>query len=174
MESDKIRNALHNDVDVDAYNGQGSFKQHLLEQYKIFVAATEAISSRRQTANSFFVTINTVLISFTSYFNFSEHMEHNALLVVSLAGLAISFMWYRLIRSYKGLNTAKFKVIREIENHLPLKPYDAEWEAVDRGNDPALYLPFTSVEVFVPLVFMFLHMFIFVIISFVPLKNTFL
>ena len=157
METNKIRDALHNDVDVAAYNEQGTYQQHLLEQYKIFVTATENISNRRQTANSFFVTINTVLISFTSYSNAYGKTGLSALLLASFAGLFISFMWYRLIRSYTDLNGAKFKVIKEIESHLPLNPFEAEWEAVGRGKDPTLYLPFTSVEANIPRVFMFLH-----------------
>jgi hypothetical protein len=52
-------------------------------------------------------------------------------------------MWYRLVRSYKDLNSAKFKVIHEIEKSLPISPYDAEWEAVGsigRINTPS-HLP---------------------------------
>jgi hypothetical protein len=77
--------------------------------------------------------------------------------VVAIAGIAISYMWYRLVRSYKDLNTAKFKVIHEIESQLPIAPYDAEWEAVGRGKAPELYLPFTHVEIYVPWVFIILH-----------------
>ena len=77
--------------------------------------------------------------------------------VVAIAGIAISYMWYRLVRSYKDLNTAKFKVVHEIESQLPIAPYDAEWEAVGRGKAPELYLPFTHVEIYVPWVFIILH-----------------
>ena len=61
------------------------------------------------------------------------------------------------VRSYKDLNTAKFKLIHEIEAKLPMAPYDAEWEAVGRGKAPELYLPFTHVEICVPWVFLVLH-----------------
>ena len=37
-----------------------------------------------------------------------------------------------------------------MEQHLPLAPYDAEWEAVGRGEDSKLYKPFTHVEMVIP------------------------
>ncbi|CAD7855405.1 MAG: hypothetical protein [Olavius algarvensis Gamma 1 endosymbiont] len=66
-------------------------------------------------------------------------------------------MWYRLVRSYRDLNSTKYKVIHEIEKSLPISPYDAEWEAVGRGEDPKLYSPFTHIEVFIPWVFIVLY-----------------
>jgi hypothetical protein len=47
-----------------------------------------------------------------------------------------------------------------IEQLLPLAPYDAEWEAVGRGKDKKLYLPFTHVEIFVTWVFVILHFYV--------------
>ena len=34
--------------------------------------------------------------------------------LVAAAGIALAYMWYRLVRSYKNLNSAKFDVIHEI------------------------------------------------------------
>ena len=76
---------------------------------------------------------------------------------VSLAGLILCYAWYRLIRSYKDINSGKFEVIHEIEKTLPLLPYDAEWEALGRGKDPSLYLPFAHIEMWVPGIFGALH-----------------
>jgi hypothetical protein len=77
--------------------------------------------------------------------------------MVMIAGIVVSYLWYRIVRSYRDLNSAKFRMIHEIEKLLPTKPYDAEWEAVGRGEKPKLYLPFTHVEIFVPWIFMALH-----------------
>lgn len=71
------------------------------------------------------------------------------------------FTWYRLLRSYKDLNSAKFKVIHEIEAQLPLAPYDMEWEKVGKGQNSKLYLPFTHVEVLIPWVFLAIRVFVF-------------
>ncbi len=55
------------------------------------------------------------------------------------------------------MNRAKFKVIHEMENHLPFKAFDAEWEAVEHGRNPKKYRPYTNIESAVPRVFMILH-----------------
>jgi hypothetical protein len=65
---------------------------------------------------------------------------------VSVAGIAVSALWYFLIRSYRDLNSAKFNVVHLVESELPLKLYDAEWEMVGRGKNRKLYLPVTFVS----------------------------
>src|SRR5439155_23409496 len=85
------------------------------------------------------------------------HEDGRALgVLVPMAGGVLCYLWFRIIRSYRDLNSAKFKVVA-IEQQLPLRPYDAEWEAVGRGTNPRLYLPFTHIEVLIPWVFMGFH-----------------
>ncbi len=132
----------------------GNYQSHCLEMYKLYVQMADNISTRRQSANSFFLTINTAIIGFVGYLGTTAG---NWNLAVSISGVALCYTWYRLIRSYKDLNSGKFKVIHEMEKELPLSPYDAEWEALGRGKDPKLYLPFTNIEIYVPFVFGLLH-----------------
>ncbi len=139
------------------YGSEDKYREHLLEQYKVYLEGADRISARRQSANSFFVTINTALIALVSYVHLGSKSDNKLYWLIALAGIAMSYMWYRLLRSYRDLNTAKFKVIHEIEKKLPLSPYDAEWEAVGRGENSRLYLPFTRIEVGVPWVFLVLH-----------------
>src|SRR5215207_998331 len=128
------------------------YQNHLLEEYKLYVQMADKISERRQSANSFFLTVNTALIAFlglvaTPNVGSDPGVAANPplpwVLVVSAAGVVLCYTWFRLVRSYKDLNSGKFKVIHAIESRLPSSPYDAEWEAVGRGEDPMLYLPFT-------------------------------
>ena len=139
------------------------YQDHYLDIYKIYVENADRISSRRQSANSFFLTINTVIVSFVGYVQLDKTQVFNAAFywVVGVAGMVLCFLWYRLVKSYKDINTGKFKVIHEIEKRLPIAPYDAEWEALGRGKNPKLYLPFTRIELGVPLVFFILHAFVF-------------
>jgi hypothetical protein len=39
----------------------------LFEQYKLFVESAEKVSDRRQNSNNFYLTLNSVLVSFTGY-----------------------------------------------------------------------------------------------------------
>ena len=130
-----------------------------LELYKLSVEMADRISSRRLTANSFFLTINTGIVAFAGYLSLSTDKELavGQYWIVALAGIILCYMWYRLIRSYADLNRAKFAVIHEMEKDLPYKVFDAEWVAVGEGKDPKKYLPFTKIEMSVPWVFLVIH-----------------
>jgi len=138
-----------------------NYKLHLLEQYKLYVEMADRISSRRQSANSFFLSINTAIIALMGYVNLGNKDVFDFYWLVSLAGMVLCYMWYRLVRSYKDLNTAKFKVVHEMETRLPFAPYDLEWEKVGKGENSKLYLPFTHIEIFIPWVFLIIHAFVF-------------
>tara|TARA_Y100000310_G_C20702291_1_gene831009 strand:+ start:4312 stop:4818 length:507 start_codon:yes stop_codon:yes gene_type:complete len=159
MDSNKFQATLFNQV----HSADNSATNQALDYYKLCIAAAEQISSRRQSANSFFLTINTVLISFVSYSSIEELTINWTFFAVSFAGIAICLMWRRLILSYKELNSAKFKVILALEEKLPFKPYAAEWLSLGEGKNPAIHRPFSSMEAYVPLVFIFLHVFVIVL-----------
>ena len=78
-------------------------------------------------------------------------------MAVSVAGIAVSSLWYFLIRSYRDLNSAKFNVVHLVESEMPLKLYDAEWEMVGRGKNRKLYLPVTHIETKVPVLFIAIY-----------------
>jgi hypothetical protein len=140
------------------YPENEKLQAHLLDQYKLYVEMADRISSRRQSANSYFLTVNTALLSFVGYITTKDTSDY--LWLLGAVGIALSYLWYRLIRSYRDLNTAKFTVVHAIEKRLPLSPYDAEWEVMGRGKDPKRYKPFTHIETGVPWVFMVLHAFV--------------
>jgi len=129
-----------------------------MEQYKLYVETAERNSSRRLTANSFFLTINTGLSALLGYMtSFNEIGSMLAQMVVPLAGIILSYFWYRLIISYREMNKAKFQVIHAMEKSLPFKMFDVEWEAVERGENPKGYRPYTNIESAIPWVFIGIH-----------------
>ena len=130
------------------------YRDHCLSMYHGFVGSAEKISDRRHSANSYFLTVNTALLGITGYL---QSAGTDLLWLVALAGVVLSYTWYRLIGSYRSLNTAKFQVIHDIEKQLPFAPFDAEWEQLKRGKVSAVHIPFSKVESIVPLVFMILH-----------------
>jgi len=132
------------------------YKAHCLEIYKMYVERADAISSRRESANTFFLSVNTVLIGLIGYL---DNTQQCTKLAIGVAGVILCYFWYRLLLSYKGLNSAKFQVVHEMEKILPLSPYDAEWEVLGRGKKSDLYKPFTHIEIVVPWVFLALHVF---------------
>ncbi len=138
------------------------YHAHILEMYKLYVEMADKISERRQTGNSFFLTLNSAIVALVGYVNLSsDELPRNAgslFWLVPVAGMVLCYLWYRLIRSYKDINSGKFKVVHAIEKLLPLHPYDAEWTALGKGEDPKLYLPFTNTEMVVPWVFFAIHL----------------
>jgi len=135
-----------------------SYLDHLLQQYLKYLEMSDKISDRRSYANTFFLSINTGLISAIGIANLvSEKIYPFFFSIIGIAAILLCYSWYRLIRSYRDLNTAKFKVIHEIENLLPIRPFNAEWEGVGRGEYKKLYLPFTHIELFVPWIFVILY-----------------
>lgn len=151
-----IRNAL---LGAEKSTYGGNYQDHLLDQYKKYLEMADKISDRRSTANTFFLTVNTALISAFGLSSFVGRDISGALLLVGgIAAILLSYSWYRLIRAYRDLGTAKFKVVHEIESMLPIKPFEAEWEAVGCGKDRKLYWPFTHIERFVPWIFILLYL----------------
>ena len=74
-----------------------------------------------------------------------------------MAGIIICIFWVLNLKSYRSLNTAKYKVIHRIEEKLPIKLFDDEWELLDRGQNKKSYLKLSVVEQGVPITFIILY-----------------
>jgi hypothetical protein len=137
------------------------YKDHSLEQYKLFVEMADRVSSRRGSANTFFLTIDTFLLSiFGTLISSTQAIGtfHSiGVIVFGISGFAFSLSWMYIVKSYRQLNIGKFKVIHEIEKSLPLGIYNAEWKALGEGKDSELYLPLTQIEIKIPLVFALMY-----------------
>lgn len=148
------------DVTPDNYCDQKAFCEHALEQYKLYVDSALKVSEQRGNANTFFLTLHTLLVGAIGLI-FQARFQPDPrwlILVPVAAALTLCWVWYRLLISYQQLNSAKFVVIREFENRLPAQPFvSAEWYVLGEGNDPELYRPFTTVEKWVPFIFAFLY-----------------
>ncbi|HWU73892.1 MAG TPA: hypothetical protein VN137_10410, partial [Sphingomonas sp.] len=96
-----------------------------LEVYKLLVEMADRVSQRRQSANSFYLSINTLIIGGSAYFG-SKMTSAFATVLVSLAGILICGYWIMSIQSYRTLNQAKFSVINDIEADMIVKPYTVE------------------------------------------------
>jgi hypothetical protein len=161
------------DIRTSLFNWQGEartaaelpadVRKVVLEQYKLYLELTDRLSQRRQTVSSFFVTVNTAVVAILGYVNAEKEplVAGRSYLLVSTAGVILCVLWWRIIKSYRNLNTARFAVIREIETLLPLRPYTAEWDYVGRGQSERFYRPVTHVEAYVPWLFLALFVVVF-------------
>jgi len=130
---------------------------HALEQFKVYAQTAEEVSNRRGLTNTFFLTVQSILASAIAFaYEPGWHFQPRWLVILPLgAALLMCYFWWRLVKSYRQLNSAKFKVIEEYERRLPTAPFvEAEWKGVlGEGKDLKLYTELTSVEKWLPIVF---------------------
>jgi hypothetical protein len=134
-----------------------AWQEHLLGVYQLYVASAEKISDRRQSANSFFLSLDTAVVGLAGFLALEGGAAALYHLLLAIAGMVLCTVWSALIVSYRKLNSAKYAVILEIERALPARPFGAEWTAVGRGEDPRRFRRFTHIEVAVPWVFFAIH-----------------
>ena len=123
------------------------------ELYKMMVQSSEALVARRQGVNTFFLTINGLLLTATGLFvrgGDSVRLQAGGIVVLAIAGLALCVAWRSLLISFGQLNSGKFAIINRMERSLAASIYAAEWEALARGEDARVYQSFTEREAFVP------------------------
>lgn len=139
----------------------------ILDLYRLYVQMADQISHRRQAANSFFLSIDTAIVAAIGYLMIEKHALpfKDLVFFLPIFGGIISYVWYRLVRSYRDLNGGKFKVVHCLEQLLPVRPYDAEWKALGEGKDRKLYFPFTHIEMSLPWAFVFAFALILILIS---------
>ncbi|MBP7811823.1 MAG: hypothetical protein KA054_03205 [Candidatus Moranbacteria bacterium] len=160
MKKDDIGKMLFNQQTGIA---DSDYFKYLFEQYKLYIESAERISDRRQKANEFFLALNTAILSVTGFLigRGGDLIPPFFYILIGLGGVVICYFWYRIVRSYKGLNSGKFDVIHAVETKLPLSLYDSEWEILGRGNDRSKYWPFSHIELNIPWIFIVFHSFIF-------------
>jgi hypothetical protein len=127
-----------------------------VEIYKLLVEMADRVSERRQTANSFYLSINTAIIGASAYFT-ALYSSKAGVLIIAVAGLCVSALWIRNIQSYKELNEGKFHVITELEKLLPVAAFTDEWAYLHRDGRGKKYRPFHTVEILVPWVFIVIN-----------------
>lgn len=146
------------------------YQDHLIEQYKLYVEMADRISSRRTQANSFFLGVNTAVIAGgAAVYGKGYNVSPTVILVALIAILVLCYTWWRLVKSYRQLNTAKYKVIILLEEHLPSAPYKMEWTMLGEGKEPKLYRPLASLECWVPLIFAMLFVLLAICMTFFSL-----
>ena len=132
-----------------------SFKADLVEQYKLYVQSAENVSARRVASNRYLLTINAALVTLYGLQSANFGQGYWTLLI-PVVGIPVSVLWYLIIRSHANLNTVKFKVIHELEQHLPATMYKHEWQLAEEGQGTA-YRAVTKLERWLPALFAVLH-----------------
>lgn len=138
------------------------YQKSILELYKVHVEMANNISIRRQSTNSFFLSINTGTIALIGYILSNRNIDTKLFFcsAASIAGILLCYFWYRQICSYKVINSAKFKIIQEMETKLEFQPYTDEWKILGQSINKEKYLPMTTIEKQVTYIFASLYVII--------------
>jgi hypothetical protein len=154
------------EIEVILKAGGFTDKDVVMQQYTMFVETSEELVRRKQSVNTFYVTLNSILLSaVVSILCASSEAElfKNPLVVyvlsavLSVMGVVICCSWITLLRSYADLNASKMAIIGCIEEHLALKLYDTEWAILTRKIGNKKYKSFTVKEIAVAKIFLALY-----------------
>jgi hypothetical protein len=135
------------------------YHEHFLEQYKLYVQMADNVSARRSQTNQFYVSLLSVLLGVITLGSTflgdktapaPDQTQKVAYLAISVLALFLCFIWYLNIRSYRQLNSGKYKIVQKMEQQMPFECYNEEWDVVGNGKNIWEYLPLTHVEQVVP------------------------
>lgn len=121
--------------------------EHLLALHATVVETACASETKRQSvsvASAGLISAGVAIFAADKGFSF-------AYLIVPL--LIVSSIWFVTVRFYQQLANAKWKVIHEIEGHLPYQPFKREWELYKGNKGPFTFGPSTLEQVIPALIF---------------------
>ena len=137
-------------------------RQHeLLEIYKLQTELADRVSQRREGANRLYVSLLVALVVFFAAlmrYGIGDVPARIVLCAVGAVGALLSVSWYVVIRSYRQLNTGKFKALLEIEKKLAYPFFTREWDLLGQGRDRGRYWKLTVVETSLPCIFFLLFL----------------
>lgn len=142
-------------------------KIELLEIYKLHVELSDKVSERRGITNKFYITILSGILALISFaVNDGKFIEgvnfYLILFIIGLTGILLCGVWFLNIKSYRQLNSAKFKVLHEIEEKFECQFLKKEWELLREGKNPSIYFRLSKVEQLTPLVLIVPYLVIFI------------
>ena len=107
-----------------SYANHDGYQAAVMEQYKLYVEMTDRISNRRGLANTFFLTLNSAILTLVAVFwrDQPDSLSPWFMLPALALTLGLCLAWFWLVRSYRQLNSGKFAVIGALEQRLPASP----------------------------------------------------
>lgn len=140
------------------------YKEHLLEQYKLYIQSVIFNSDLKLKINSFFLTINTALFTAIGLIFSRPTVSHVVWhYLLPFAGIIISFIWWCVTYSYKERSVAKLRIVHCIEEKMPLAIFATEWQLIDE-NHKMFRRFFFNIDLFIPFVFIAAYLFFIIFI----------
>ena len=143
-----------------------SHKEELIDQYKMFQKSSEDLVSRRQSVNSFYISVNSALVALMGVVLglVDTPAKIYVILFMSITGIILDISWIHILEAYGTLNSAKMKVINLLEEKLPVALYDVEWRVMSDKLNNKKYVSFTNSEKRVPKIFSLVYIVIAILV----------
>lgn len=135
------------------------YKDHFLNQYRLFIDSVNYTSALKLKLNTFFLTINTAIITAAGFVLANNGVFKTAVWhkMIPLSGILICVIWWGVIYTYKQRNIIKLRIVHCLEEHLPLALYKTEWNLMEANHDNWLKKILFRIDLFVPMVFGILY-----------------
>ena len=140
--------------------------EDFMELYKLHAEFADRVSQRREGANRLYTGLLTGLAAaLGAMFQLAPSDEpiNVTFLLGGILGAMLSASWYIVIRSYRQLNSGKFKALHELETRLSYPFFTREWEFLKEGRDYRSYWRLTTVETSLPFIFLSASIFLIVL-----------
>ena len=127
-----------------------------MEIYKLHAELADRVSQRREGANRLYVSLLVGLVVFLAAllrFGVGDTSQTLVLVVVGVFGVLLSISWFFVIRSYRQLNTEKFRVLTALEQHLVYQFFENEWDPKSEERKTSRYFQLTRVDPSLPAIF---------------------
>ena len=134
-------------------------QDELLEIYKLHTELADRVSQRREGANRLYVSLLVGLAVFSAAllrFGIGEAPLQPMLIFIGFIGICLSISWLIVINSYRQLNSAKFRVLHDLEKKLPYQFFTLEWDPSQASEKSNRYWRLTVVEQSLPSIFLLL------------------
>ena len=139
------------------------YSSHLLEQYKLYVELTDKVSERRLKTNQFYTSLLSGILALLGVLVERDFLAmEEGYIAVAFGGLGVllTWVWRVNIRSYRQLNSGRFKVIHDMEQLLPFACFDVEWKYLGGGVEKKKYFQLSRVELLVPAILSIPYLFL--------------
>lgn len=135
-----------------------TWREDMFKQYQMYVTQLDTLSTMREKTNEFFLTLQTALLGAVGFLLTNTPSAYHVLflLLAAAVGMIESYFWHSILSSYRTLKDAKFKVLHEWEQDLPVPLFLHEMQVI--RAQPGKYVPLTKKEFRIPLFFGILYL----------------
>lgn len=156
-----VDNDINNPVSPDEELDNKDFKKDdntelIAEMWGKTAELADSVTDKRINASNFYMSIDTALVGLLYFVN--NWWDYT----VAFVGLTVAILWFFSVQNYRYLSSAKWKVVNDLEEKLPVKPFKYEWKVLTY-REKYRYFQVTKIERIMPFLFGLLFLLIIIL-----------